>query len=154
MTDDGTPRKLRAEYCFGCSDDNPEGLHLRFRRTGDGQVGAEITLRPELCGWKGVAHGGFVGLLIDEVTSWCMALCVEDGHRFATRELRVRYLRPTPTGEPLTLIGKLVEDRGPTTDFVGEVRRADGSLTARGWVQIARLDRKKLDRFADLDVSD
>jgi len=76
---------------------------------------------------------------------------VEDGERFATRELRVRYLRPTPTGEPLQLFGRLVEDRGPTTDFIGEVRRQDGSLTARGWVQIARLDRKKLDRFADMD---
>ncbi len=151
MADDDAPRKLRAEYCFGCSDDNPQGLHLRFERTGETEVRSQITLRPELCGWRGVAHGGFIGLLVDEATSWCMALCVEEGERFATRELSVRYLRPTPTGEPLTLIGRLVEDRGPTTDFLGEVRLADGSLTARGKVQIVRLDRKKLQRFADMD---
>ena len=151
MAEDGQRRKLRAEYCFGCSADNPEGLHLRFERTGDGEVASTVTLRPELCGWRGVAHGGFVGLLLDEVASWCMALCVEESLRFATREMTVRYLRPTPTGVPLTVTARLVEDRGPTTELVGEVRRADGRLTARGRVQIARLDDRKLERFADLD---
>ncbi len=151
MADDGTPRKLRAEYCFGCSADNPEGLHLRFERAGPTEVRSEVTLRAEFCGWRGVAHGGFVSLLIDEITSWCMALCVEDSQRFATRELTVRFLRPTPTDEPLNLSARMVEDRGATADFIGEVRRADGSLTARGRVQIVRLDRKKLQRFADMD---
>ncbi len=145
MIDDES-RELLAEFCYGCSADNPEGLHLRFEKIDSQQVRSQATLRKELCGWQGVAHGGMIALLIDEVTSWCMAMCVGP-QPFATRKLSVRYLRPTPTEQPLVLIGKLVRDGGATVEFVGEIRLSDGSITARGKVEIARLERDRYERF-------
>ncbi len=145
MIDDQS-RELLAEYCYGCSANNPEGLHLRFEQIDSQQVRSRATLRKELCGWQGVAHGGMIALLIDEVTSWCMAMCVGP-QPFATRKMSVRYLRPTPTEQPLELIGKLVRDRGATVEFLGEIRLSDGSITARGNVEIARLERERYERF-------
>ncbi len=139
-------RGLDNNECFGCSRTNPEGLGMRFAQTGPDAVEAAVTLRPELCGWPGVAHGGMVTLLIDEVTSWCYSACLDET-RFATRELTVRFLRPTPVGKRLIASARLVADRGRTADLVGEVRTADGALTARGRVQIVRFDAEEYGRF-------
>jgi len=147
MADDTARRELQADYCYACSDDNPEGLHLRFEQTGDDTVRAEVTLRPELCGWKGIAHGGFVSLLIDETASWAFALCRTEPH-FATRSLSVRFLRPTPTGEPLTLTATVGEDHGRTIDVIAKIHAADGRITAKGTAEIVRLHGKMKDKFA------
>jgi len=140
-------RQLVATRCFGCGPDNPSGLHLHFERSGEDRVESTVTLHEDLCGWDGVAHGGIVSLLLDEVTSWCVALCLAE-RWFVTRELNVRYLRPTPVGQLLHLSARLVQDRGPTMDLVGEVRMPDGRLTARAKVQFARLDETRYRAFA------
>ena len=142
-----TERERIATRCFGCGPDNPSGLHLHFDRDGEGRVASTVTLDEDLCGWDGVAHGGIVSLLLDEVTSWCVALCLAE-RWFVTRALNVRFLRPTPVGQPLRLLARLVEDRGRTMDLVGEVRLPDGRLTARAKVQFARLDEAQYDAFS------
>lgn len=140
-------RELIATKCFGCGPDNPSGLHLHFDRVADDRVEAEVTLSEDLCGWEGVAHGGVVSLLLDEVTSWCVALCL--GERwFVTRELNVRFVRPTPVGRPLHLSARVVSDRGVLMDLVGDVRLPDGRLTARGKAQFVRLDEQDHDKFS------
>jgi len=146
MGETEAPRELVATQCFGCGEDNPHGLHLQFERIGPGEVESSVTLPEDLCGWRGVAHGGIVSLLLDEVTSWCVGLCLGD-RWFVTRELKVRYLRPTPVGQPLKLSGRVMHDNEVTMDMVGEVRLADGRLTARGWAQFVRLDEDRFERF-------
>ena len=139
-------RGLDNNECFGCSRTNPESLGLRFVQTGPDTVEARVALRRELCGWPGVAHGGIVSLLIDEVTSWCFSACLDEA-KFATRELSVRYLRPTPVQQPLVVSARITADAGTTVDLIGEVRTPDGQLTARGRVQIVRFDDDDYDRF-------
>jgi len=139
-------QRLETGRCFGCGPDNGSGLHLEFERRDDDTVASTVTLHEDLCGWEGVAHGGIVSLLLDEVTSWCVALCLQE-RCFVTRELNVRYVRPTPVGQELHLTARLVRDNGPTMDLVGDVRMPDGRLLARGKVQFARVDE---DRHAEL----
>ena len=146
MVESGPPRELVATRCFGCGDDNPHGLHLQFERIGPAEVESHVTLPGDLCGWQGVAHGGIVSLLLDEVTSWCVGLCLGTKW-FVTRELKVRYLRPTPVERPLRLVGRVIRDDEVTMDTVGEVRLEDGRLAARGWAQFVRLDEDRFRRF-------
>ena len=146
MGETGAHRELVATRCFGCGADNPYGLHLQFERVGPAEVESHITLPGDLCGWQGVAHGGIVSLLLDEVTSWCVGLCLGDNW-FVTRELRVRFLRPTPVEQPLKLVGRVMRDDEVTMDMVGEIRMDDDRLVARGWAQFVRLDEARFKRF-------
>ena len=52
--------------CFGCSPNNPIGLHLEFYEDGDYIVS---TWHPEhnYQGWVDTMHGGILSTLIDEV---------------------------------------------------------------------------------------
>jgi len=146
MSNEEIRRELRAPYCLGCSPENPIGLHLSFRRTGPEEVATEVVLPREFSGWEGLAHGGVVSLLIDEVTSWCVAVCLDEP-RFATTELTVRYVRPTPVGRPLTASGRIVATEGRTVTLSAEVRRADGMITAQGKVRMVRLDEERYRRL-------
>jgi acyl-coenzyme A thioesterase PaaI-like protein len=101
--------------CFGCGQANPAGLRIRSHAAPDGTVVATWLARPEHEAFPGVVNGGILGTLIDCHANWTAiaALVARDGLAAApstvTAEISVRFRRPTPSGEPLRLVGRVVE---------------------------------------------
>jgi len=93
--------------CFGCSQSNPIGLRLTFERRGDA-VHAVVTIDDRFHGAPGVAHGGIVATLLDEVS--CAAVAFLRDQWVVTGELGVRYERPVPVGRALGLVARVVDD--------------------------------------------
>ena len=79
--------------CFGCSLTRPDGLRIRFRRRGD-LVVSEHAIPGAYHGPPGIAHGGIVATLFDEIS--CAAAAWVFQSFVTTGELMVRYLRPVP----------------------------------------------------------
>lgn len=113
--------------CFGCSATNPVGLHLRFRRTGD-TVYAAYTIPERYQGAPGIAHGGIVATIIDEVS--CAAAAFLHGTHVVTGELSVRYLRPCPVEVPLVVTARIVGEHPRYVVIDTEARHAE-TLLAR-----------------------
>lgn len=114
-------------FCFACGPSNKSGLGLKFRV--DGQTcsaTAETTLDHRFNGWKGFAHGGIVSTLLDETMIYA---CGSTGWLSVTAEITVRFLRPVPTGVPITVTGYMVEDRGRFYSTRGEITR-EGEVLA------------------------
>jgi acyl-coenzyme A thioesterase PaaI-like protein len=79
--------------CYGCGDDNPIGLGLRFVAEAPG-VTASFVPRPEHQGPPGHLHGGVAATCLDETMA---ALgYVLDGVHCITATLELRYRRPVP----------------------------------------------------------
>ena len=93
--------------CFGCSAANPAGLQLRFRRRGE-TILADCRVADRFHGAPGIAHGGIVAALLDEV-SCAAAHFTGGGTLVVTGELSVRYHRPCPVEVPLTLTARIVD---------------------------------------------
>jgi len=56
---------VRADHaCFGCGDDNPIGLHLRFEADGDG-VRTSFVPSSAHQGFDRVVHGGIISTVLD-----------------------------------------------------------------------------------------
>ena len=55
------------ELCFGCGEDNPEGLHLQFEEQPDGAGHAVVVLGDHHSGEPGIVHGGIQATMLDEV---------------------------------------------------------------------------------------
>jgi acyl-coenzyme A thioesterase PaaI-like protein len=91
--------------CFGCSAQNPHGLHMRFWRRGDVIV-SRFTVPDRFHGAPGIAHGGIVATMMDEVS--CAAAVFLRQSRVVTGELSVRYRRPCPVEHPLELEALIV----------------------------------------------
>lgn len=114
--------------CFGCSPTNPRGLALRFRREGDA-IHARYSIPDAFHGAPGVAHGGIVATLLDEVSCALVALVLDQ--RVVTGELSVRYEQPVPVEAPLDLVARAASRAHSRYVVVdGEVRR-DGLRLAR-----------------------
>jgi len=66
-----------------------------------------------------------------------------------TVELNVRFCRPVPLGQPITVIGEIVRLRSRTMEGRGEVRLPDGTVAATGEAKYIRLSEDQVRRFHD-----
>lgn len=114
--------------CFGCSPTHPSGLNLRFRRRGE-RVLSRYTIADRFHGAPGVAHGGIVATILDEVS--CAAVHLVTDRWVTTGELTVRYERPCPVEQPLDVVAAIVDRTHPRYWVVeAELHRA-GERVAR-----------------------
>jgi acyl-coenzyme A thioesterase PaaI-like protein len=104
--------------CFGCGDDNPIGLHLRFTPEGDG-VKASFIPRPEHQGFHDVVHGGIISAVLDEAMAWATA---HVGVWAVTGEMRVRFRQPLGIGEPTSVVARVSGTRGRLVTAAAELQ--------------------------------
>lgn len=124
MTDDSDDL-----MCFACGPDNPVGLHLAFGPLPDGGFGAEFTPRREHQGYKGIVHGGFLSLVMDEAIVACLH---RDGISAVSAELTVRLLKPVVPGDHLRVTARHDAANGSiVAGFAETVRLSDGVTVAR-----------------------
>ena len=123
--------------CFGCGPKNEDGLRIRSYDAGDGTVVTTWQPRPEHEAFDGFVNGGILGTLIDCHSNWTAinALLAKSGASDApstvTAEYSVQFLKPTPSDQPLRLIGRAVEVRNDRVTVETTVN-VDEHTTARG----------------------
>lgn len=114
--------------CFGCSPSNGVGLRLRFRREGH-RVRSRYRIADCFHGAPGVAHGGIVATILDEISC---AAAVFVGDRFVvTGELAVRYERPVPVETPLEVEAEIVGRMHPRYAEIAACIRGGDTVLAR-----------------------
>jgi len=74
--------------CFGCSSENPIGLHLSFREEGE-EIVSEWIPDSRYTGWIDVLHGGIQATMMDEIASWVVFTKLKTAG--VTREMTVKY---------------------------------------------------------------
>ncbi len=117
--------------CFACGTRNPRGLHLTFAPQGERGLRSEYTAGKEYQGYRDVVHGGFLGLLLDEVMvnlPWR-----RERRPVVSAEFTIRLVKPAPVGEKLIITAE--PDGEPRRNLIpvkGEIRLADGTLIATG----------------------
>lgn len=122
--------------CFGCGDDNPIGLHLRFSTTNDG-VRAAFTPEPAHQGFDGIVHGGIISTVLDEAMAWATTSA---GVWTVTAEMSVRFKHPLSVGESTTVIAEVTENRGRIVATTGELTRdRDGAVVASATATFVRV---------------
>ncbi|GAC1609972.1 MAG: hypothetical protein NVS3B26_14230 [Mycobacteriales bacterium] len=89
--------------CLGCGPDNDSGFHLQVRREGDHLV-AEHTFSDRHSGAPGIAHGGAVATVVDDVLGFLLYVARMAG---VTRHLEVDYLKPVLTGVPYVVRARI-----------------------------------------------
>jgi uncharacterized protein (TIGR00369 family) len=134
MSDLPTTREIPLAHgtqngCFGCGDDNPAGLHLKFFVDEEGRVLCRLRLDAQFQGPPGHAHGGIIATLLDE------AMSKANRRRnivAMTRHMSIDYLRPVPLHSELLLEGWSESDVGSTRKHrcSAELRDTSGRVLA------------------------
>lgn len=125
-----TPRQLVAHYprCFGCGPDSEQGLRASVCAVAR-EVQSSYTFGEEHSGIPGIAHGGLVATLIDDL---CGHLPVVAERRAVTRHLAVAYLKPVLVGVRYDAVARVDTDEGRKLFVSCEGRSPEGELTFRG----------------------
>lgn len=112
--------------CFGCSPDNPMGLHMEFFEEGDDIVSVWHPHHHSQ-GWINTLHGGIQSTLADEIASWVVFRKLQTTG--VTAKLEVRYMKSISTlDEKVTLRARLVSQRRNLADIEIEIFNAAGEL--------------------------
>jgi uncharacterized protein (TIGR00369 family) len=69
---------------------------------------SDLTIESRFQGWEGIAHGGILATLLDEVMAWATASREAFGF---TARLSIEYRRPVPVGVPIRAEGRVVDAR-------------------------------------------
>ena len=133
--------QLQGHGCFACGTENPIGLNLQFFSV-EGAVGTEITLDKVYEGWEGIAHGGIVSTLLDEVMSW--AILYSKRVFMVTRTMTVKYIRPILIGTPLLITGQTTDTLTfPRIRAEAKIRDREGGLLVKGNGEFVALPEEK-----------
>ena len=143
-------RKIRNPYaatgktdyqCFGCSPNNPIGLHLEFWEKGE-EVIAKWMPRKSLQGFRDLLHGGIQATLLDELASWVVQTrCKTVG---VTSSIEVIYRRPVLISDgEITLCGRIKEAGTRMAIVETELLGNDGKLCASAVVKYFLFNAEK-----------
>ncbi len=118
MLPDAADLSPHHDACYVCGPGNPAATGLSLRSAGGGIIG-EVVLDVRHQGVPGLAHGGAIAALMDEVSG---SLLIAAGLRFVTAQLDVTYVAPVAIGRPLVLRAWLAGSAGRKHTAKAELR--------------------------------
>jgi uncharacterized protein (TIGR00369 family) len=134
--------KPRKNHCFGCGHDNPQGMRLKFTLDEESRRAiCHFKLSRKYTGPPGHAHGGIIATILDEamgkVNKFRNVLAL-------TGSMEIKYVRPVPLGQPLTVTGfeKSVDGRRHTN--MAEISNAKGEVLACSTGTFIAIDPEKM----------
>ena len=127
------------DYCFGCGEKNPIGLHLEFEPVEDKVVAKKIVPK-EYQGYSNVVHGGIVTTMLDEA----MGSFIQQKYneQAMTGRLEIRYKHPTPVNEELKISAWQESQRRNIIFLKAAVETPDGTITAEATAKFAVVSLK------------
>lgn len=114
--------------CFACGKTNPRGLGMVVEYENDEAV-CRITLPAEYQGWPGIAHGGIVAVMLDEIMAHALIRAARHG---ITTKMETLYKAPVHLGRELEVRGRVANLRSRMAVVEGFIHEAaSGKLLAQ-----------------------
>jgi acyl-coenzyme A thioesterase PaaI-like protein len=105
--EDAMTVEVAPHRCFACGSLNEHGIHLDLHVAGD-RCWTELELPDRFQGWDGIAHGGIVCTILDEVMAWSLAASDNWG---LTARMSVDFKRPVRLGVAIRGEGRITGSR-------------------------------------------
>ncbi len=114
---DGRRILLAPHNCFACGTLNTHGLQLVLHAGGE-RCWTELSLDRRFEGWEGIAHGGILCTILDEVMAWAL---VDHDLWGVTARMTVDFKRPVQIGRPILAEGRVETVRRRLVDAEGVI---------------------------------
>jgi acyl-coenzyme A thioesterase PaaI-like protein len=111
--------------CFGCSNENDHGLHLKFWPIPQGCV-SKFNFSDTFCGFNGIVHGGILATVLDEAAAW--AILIHNLTIGFTKSTTIQYLRPVSTNTEVLIVSKIIQSQNSQVKVLSIIQAIDGKL--------------------------
>ena len=115
-------------YCFGCGQDNPIGLKLKFQTDGK-TIRTEFTPGEQFQGWSGYLHGGITACILDEVLSQAVHM---EGLNCVTARLETKLTHLIPINQPIVAMSTITKRTRKVIKTKSTIYLKDGTIAAEG----------------------
>lgn len=127
--------------CFGCSPDNPIGIHMEFYENRD-EIISFWHPQTQYQGWVDTMHGGILATIIDETAGWVVFRKLQTSGM--TTKLELKYRKPVMTTEPqITVRGHIVEQRRNLVTIDVSIENSKGETCVEGRATYFAFDKAK-----------
>ena len=109
--------ELAPHHCFACGELNEHGLRLALHGD-DAGCWTELVLEPRFEGWQGIAHGGILATVVDEVQAWSV---IARGGWGVTARMSIEFKQPVPIGQRIRGEGWVTAARRPVYETAGRI---------------------------------
>jgi uncharacterized protein (TIGR00369 family) len=139
--------RIEPHACFGCGDLNEIGLRLRMHPMPDG-CWTELVVPERFQGFEGVAHGGILATILDEVMHWSLTAL---DLWAVTARMSITFKRPVAIRQSIRAEGRIVESRRRIVTAAGlivdvetgvELASAEGTFVTVGETERHRLQER------------
>lgn len=115
--------------CFGCSPDNPLGLHMHFYEDGEDIVSIWCPTQNHQS-WINTLHGGVQAVLLDEICGWVIFTKLQTSGVTAKMDIRYKNSVNTTLG-PVILRAHLQEKQHNIAIVKAQITDMKGKLYAQ-----------------------
>ncbi len=136
-------KQPNSRMCFVCGIDNPIGLHLAFYTDDEGRCIARFRPKPEHQGYPGHLHGGIISTLLDETMG---RVLTHEGVFALTGRLEIKFRKPVPMDQDLSVVGELTRGRSRAYEAKGEIQLPDGTVLVEGSGTYIRIPEEAMER--------
>ena len=109
-----------------------EGLRAEPVSSEKGRATWRLIVAEQHLRTHGILHGGVVATLLDTAMGRAVSTLCRDDQSAVTAQLNVNFIRPSWSGETLTITGEVQHAGRQTAVARGEIRTAAGALVATG----------------------
>ncbi len=109
--------ELAPHHCFACGELNEHGLKLALHGDENG-CWTELVLDSRFEGWDGLAHGGILATILDEVQAWAV---IARGGWGVTAKMAIEFKRPVPVGVVIRAEGRVTLSRRRIHETAGRI---------------------------------
>lgn len=137
--------------CFVCGESNPKGLNIRFFAD-EHSAYVPLFLREEQMGYPGIAHGGVLMSILDELMGWSATM--HTGEFSVSAEITTRFLKPVPLYTPLTARAQMTQRRGRVWYTHGEIVDEKGTVYVRATGKYVSIGKKRTAQVLQMMIHD
>lgn len=141
-------KQPNSRTCFLCGRENDISLKLKWYNDDENKkVIGKVTIPERFNSYPGIVHGGVVAAILDETAGRSIMLNGDFDNFMVTAKIEVEYKAPTPCNEELAVSGWIIKKSKAWAKVAGEIRKADGTITAACEAIIVQPPKETLSRW-------
>lgn len=146
---------LPGNACFGCGQENPNGLRVAVFRDPENpkRILGEFDPQNYMIGFPGITHGGAIYTALDCMATWSGMLLRKTKAIWMLRSATMKYHRPAFQGNPISLSAVIEkeEDAWKAIEVRAEARNSEGNLLAEGRFKVIPVSPEKFKAMTGID---